>query len=200
MSAHEQTCGVVLAGGRSSRMGRDKAALRMPDGETFLEHALALLGDLPLQEVRVSGMRPGGVPDPVADLGPIGGLCGVARITSADSLLVIPVDMPLLSPAQLYPLLQAGRQSGRACYFGHFYLPLWLPLNAPVYDFLEEAVSGAGPNSIRALLARADALSLPLTDGDAAFHNINTPADYALHCTTGQSVTAVPGGHSFISL
>lgn len=175
-------CGVVLAGGQSSRMGQDKASLPLPDGQTFLEQAQTLLGSLPLDQVLISGARPGGVPDPVAGLGPLGGLYGIACATDAQSLLVIPVDMPQLRTAQLELLLQAGNRSGRACYFGNFYLPLWLPLNQSVRDFLQRAVEGRGPDSIRALLAAAGAESLAQEaceqDFGQAFGNINTPSEY----------------------
>ena len=54
--------GVVLAGGRSSRMGRDKALLEI-DGCTLLDRAVALLHEAGAATVIVSGDRPGAIGD-----------------------------------------------------------------------------------------------------------------------------------------
>ncbi|SHF07829.1 molybdopterin-guanine dinucleotide biosynthesis protein A [Microbulbifer donghaiensis] len=179
MSRQWQGCGVVLAGGRSSRMGRDKAQLPLPGGERFLEHAVGLMRELPLAQVLVSGDRPGGIADPIPGMGPLGGLHGVARAVEADALLVMPVDMPLLRGELLALLLAEGERSGRACYFGDFYFPLWLPLTSSVREFLRAAVEGRGPNSIGALLRHAGARQLAMPARAQSFSNINTPAEYA---------------------
>ncbi|UUS13945.1 NTP transferase domain-containing protein [Stenotrophomonas sp. CD2] len=63
--------GIVLAGGLSSRMGRDKALLPWK-GRTLLEHMRGLLLQAGAGRVWVSGDYPafGGIPDQVARCGP----------------------------------------------------------------------------------------------------------------------------------
>jgi molybdenum cofactor guanylyltransferase len=95
--------GVVLAGGQSTRMGRDKALLEW-HGRPLLERQLEALRSSGVDELRVSGERPGyhGIVDTQPGLGPLGGLAGIADVLSEDAdLLVIPVDMPLLGAALL---------------------------------------------------------------------------------------------------
>lgn len=76
--------GIVLAGGRSSRMGRDKALLPW-HGRTLLEHMRGLLRQAGAQRVWVSGAYPAfaGIPDRIAHCGPLGGLYSVAKIGRA---------------------------------------------------------------------------------------------------------------------
>lgn len=178
-----KTCGVVLAGGRSSRMGRDKAQLPLPGGGCFLEQALELMRGLPLAQLVVSGARPGGIADPLPGLGPVGGLYGVACAVEADGLLAIPVDMPLLRADLLARLLENGERSLRACHFTGHHFPLWLPLSPAVKDFLVRAVHGGGETSIGALLRCAEAQRLPVPESGRCFDNINTPAQYAREFT-----------------
>jgi len=101
-------CGVVLAGGRSRRMGQNKALLSAGE-ETFLEHALnryrSLTGCILLSVGRDTHYRDCGVPL-VFDNDPEGGaLAGIeaclSRGETDDALFFfLPVDMPL-APVEL---------------------------------------------------------------------------------------------------
>jgi molybdenum cofactor guanylyltransferase len=95
--------GAVLAGGRSSRFGRDKA-LELWRGKTLLEHALASLEDC-AERFIVGGTSEAygfaGVPIH-ADFEPFGGsLYGLARaleLAQSDRVAVMACDMPNLTP------------------------------------------------------------------------------------------------------
>lgn len=86
-----------------------------------MQHAEALLSELPLEKVVTSGARPGAIEDLVPERGPLGGLYSVALATGADAALVIPVDMPLLGREHLAELLAEGQANGRPCYFENFF-------------------------------------------------------------------------------
>jgi molybdenum cofactor guanylyltransferase len=95
--------GAVLAGGRSSRFGRDKA-LELWQGRTLLEHALSSLEDC-IERFIVGGTneRYGFAGVPVhADLEPFqGSLYGLARaleLAESDRVAVMACDMPNLTP------------------------------------------------------------------------------------------------------
>ena len=100
-----KTLGAVLAGGRSSRFGSDKA-LAMLDGRSLLDHALTALGPH-CDAVIVVGR--GEVGDwPRADMGPLGGIAGAlihAVERGYDQLLTAPVDCVRL-PGDLRALLE----------------------------------------------------------------------------------------------
>lgn len=100
-----KTLGAVLAGGRSSRFGSDKA-FAMLDGRTLLDHASAALG-AHCDALVVVGR--GDVADwPRADMGPLGGIAGAlihAAKRGYDQLLTAPVDCVRL-PDDLRRLLE----------------------------------------------------------------------------------------------
>ncbi len=100
-----RTLGAVLAGGRSSRFGSDKA-LAMLGGRTLLDHAAAALGPH-CDAVVVVGR--GEIADwPRADMGPLGGIAGGlihAAERGYDQLLTAPVDCVRL-PGDLRGLLE----------------------------------------------------------------------------------------------
>ncbi|WOX04695.1 molybdenum cofactor guanylyltransferase [Microbulbifer pacificus] len=181
-------CPVVLAGGLSSRMGRDKALLELPNGRTLLAQAKSLFDALDppagveMLPTLVSGARPGGVPDRVVAAGPLGGLQAIAdhlqqSQRGCEALLVVPVDMPLLSPALLRQLCVAGQALEQAVCFGDFYLPCWLPLDQRSGRYLEAAAMGNAVASLRALFGYLGCLQLPVPEGD--WHlNVNGPQDF----------------------
>src|ERR1051325_11831591 len=95
---------VVLAGGKSSRMGSPKALLRFDD-EPILVHIVRALGrmfseiivvaapDQELPSLPVTVVR-----DQVAHQGPVGGLCYGLKATGTDSSFVTSCDVAFLNP------------------------------------------------------------------------------------------------------
>lgn len=160
--------GVVLAGGRSSRMGRSKALLRL-EGRPLVEHMLGLLHAVPgVAEAVISGSVEGydGIPDPAPFSGPAEAVRALRTRFTGHDLLIVPVDMPFLTPGLLTAL---AASSHGACY-GQSPLPLYLPASAPL---------GEGA-SLKALTAPTGLSRLPLPPDHAhVLANLNTPEDWA---------------------
>lgn len=104
---------VILAGGQSSRMGRDKAALTLA-GETLLERQLKLMHVVGAAEVFISA-REGtdysrfGCPvltDNFPQAGPLAGIESALQVCRHPLLLVLAVDMPQLTSEVLATLAQ----------------------------------------------------------------------------------------------
>lgn len=106
---------VLLAGGESRRMGRDKATL-MIGGIPLWQRQAELLRTLSPEALLVSArecpawLPPGTqfVPDAAPPRGPLGGLAAALRATPATHLLALPVDMPAMTAAHLWDLWHAA--------------------------------------------------------------------------------------------
>ena len=101
---------IILAGGRSSRMGADKASLRFGD-ETMLQRITRTIKQV-ADDVVVVARREQDVPagvcvvhDPVEDLGPLAGIAAGLAASTTDLNIVIACDMPLIKPAVLQRLV-----------------------------------------------------------------------------------------------
>ena len=98
--------GYVLAGGKSSRMGRDKALMELA-GRPLLRHALKKLRRV-CMDVRALGANPEFaayapiVPDLHPYCGPLGGMEAALSHSVFDWNLFMPVDMPFLPSAFLH--------------------------------------------------------------------------------------------------
>jgi molybdopterin-guanine dinucleotide biosynthesis protein A len=93
MSTPRPLTGFILAGGKSLRMGRDKAALDWR-GRSLLEHMHALLATV-CDTVHVVGRN--NLPDRLPDLGPLGGISTALHSTATRNNLVVAVDLPFLT-------------------------------------------------------------------------------------------------------
>jgi len=169
--------GIVLAGGRSSRMGRDKALLQWKDQQTFLDRAIELLCKAGCESVIISGDRPGYdcVPDRWPGQGPLGGIASVleARPALSGRLAIVPVDMPRLRSDSLRSLVVAARGDGAR------YADVPLPMVLCVSDRLRSATRErmqSEARSLRALARHLDMAIVEPTPADA-LANINTPAE-----------------------
>ena len=106
----------VLAGGKSSRMGSDKAFLRLGD-ETLLSHALKAVGAV-AEEVRIVGdakkFAAFGrvVEDVYRDRGPLGGIHAALSSSPTELNLILAVDLPFVGEEFLAYLLSRARESG----------------------------------------------------------------------------------------
>jgi molybdopterin-guanine dinucleotide biosynthesis protein A len=169
---------VLLAGGRSSRMGTDKALLPWGEG-TLLTHMHALLSDAGAQQVVVSGDRPDldGVPDAQSDTGPMGALAQLAPRLHDGAWLVVPVDMPLLSADLMQALL--SHDATCVCVDAHP-LPMALRLDEAVRAAIHDVGARTGrERSLRALQQQLQAVHLPAPPWRDTLRNCNTPDDWA---------------------
>ena len=180
--------GLVLAGGRSTRMQRDKATLPY-QGRNQLDRAMELLQRCVVQAF--VSVRPDQRQDPararyaqVVDahegLGPIAGIAAAQVMQPGAAWLVLACDLPYLDADTIAHLL-AHRDPARiatAYRSSHDGLPeplcaIWEPRSA---GLILEYVA-AGKSCPRKFLIRSDALLLEQPHPQA-LDNINTPEEY----------------------
>ena len=183
----------ILAGGKSTRMGMDKAFVDF-DGRTLLGRMLDLARSV-ATDIRIVGSREKFaafapvVEDIFHDCGPLGGIHAALRASQTDLNLMLAVDMPLVSAAFLKYLINQAwtapgaiavvpRDNGR-----------WEPLCA-VYrrnfaDAAEKALL-AGRNRIDLLYPKIEARVIEEEElkregfARAIFRNLNTPEELEL--------------------
>jgi molybdopterin-guanine dinucleotide biosynthesis protein A len=114
--------GFVLAGGQSSRMGRDKALLLFA-GRPLIEHSLSTLCEAGLQASIAGASRAANsalaaygsiVEDAQPGLGPLAGICAALAAASTRYVVFLPVDLPLLPPSLIAYLVHYAQITGRA--------------------------------------------------------------------------------------
>ncbi|NVJ96662.1 MAG: molybdenum cofactor guanylyltransferase [Alphaproteobacteria bacterium] len=159
--------GVILAGGASRRMGRDKAMIAH-NGKPLIQHMAKILTEAGAEEMVILGRPdlPGGIPDHTPGAGPVTALVDyLASRPSGSRHIIIPVDMPALKPEAI---IRLARMKGWAHFERHM-----LPMLATAgHRFAPQ------PRRLRDLLAQHGAAVLPLSKSDTIqFTNLNTPND-----------------------
>ena len=128
--------GLVLAGGKSQRMGEDKGLISY-HGKIQREYMADMLGGLceqtfiscrPEQATTIDNYPT--LPDTISGLGPFGALVSAFREFPNHAWLVVACDLPLLDKATLEQLIEARNPSKIATAF-----------NSPVNEFPEPLIS-----------------------------------------------------------
>jgi molybdenum cofactor guanylyltransferase len=180
--------GLVLAGGRSTRMGKDKAALSYR-GRTELERAMALLAPHVARafvsvraDQRADPLRAGyeQIADTRENLGPIAGLLAAQERYPQKAWLVLACDLPLLEPATVAHLLSKRdpRRDATAYRSSHDGLPeplcaVYEPASYPkLIAYVEH-----GRDCPRKFLIGADTLLIEQPE-PRSLDNANTPEEY----------------------
>ncbi|HET7768407.1 MAG TPA: molybdenum cofactor guanylyltransferase [Chloroflexota bacterium] len=120
MTVGDPVSGIILAGGKSRRLGVDKTTLPWPpgnpEGRTLLDHTVEKLrlvcADLIVVGYRGERPLPQGVravSDAFPDSGPLGGLCAGLEAARQEHAFAVPVDMPFLSVELLEWLIAQPR-------------------------------------------------------------------------------------------
>jgi len=180
---------VILAGGLSRRMGRDKASLRVGDS-TLLAYLVHRLGSAVDEVLVAGGPRPEvpgvrWVPDSLPGAGPLAGMAAGLRAAAAPAAWVLACDLPDAEPALGLLLFKAldgydaavpqprGRVEGTCAVYRTDLAPRL------------EALLEEGGRSVLALLERSrvrylEADEVRKADPDLrSFRNLNTPGEYA---------------------
>lgn len=180
--------GFVLVGGKSSRMGRDKAMLPYR-GKTLVEHiaarveaaagSVALVG--PPERYRELPFPV--IPDRFPGCGPLAGIHAALSASGAEWNLIVACDMPAVSVEFLSNLIELAEGSGRDCLVPVSPSGRAEPLCAVYHRACIPAIERALAGSIRKVTdvfgdLRVAAFSVPEATW---FENLNTPAEWAAH-------------------
>ena len=189
MAAEAALAGLVLAGGSSTRMLRDKATIEVA-GETQLARAVRLVrGATPDtfvsvrddQRAEATRARWPQIIDRLAGVGPAAGILAALEARPDHAWLVVAVDLPLLDAATLAHLVARRDPAAVATAYRSSSdgLPeplcaIWEPASrAPLAAFI-----AGGRSCPRKFLIRHGAKLLEL-EAAGALANVNTPAELA---------------------
>lgn len=189
----------VLAGGRSSRMGANKALLELA-GIPLIERAI-LLGRSVSGDVQIVGdpqifARFGTVvSDVYPGRGPLGGIHAALEVSSSDMNLVLGVDLPFIDKAFLSFLVSIARSSGATVTvpFAGGHLQTLCGIYRPEFRELAESALLAAQNRIDSLFSAVSVCRIEEHEivnagfSPAMFRNVNTPEEWELakrefHC------------------
>ena len=175
---------ILLAGGKSSRMGQDKASLPLL-GTSLLQLQLEKAQLMGIDDILVSGARedvPGArvIPDVYPERGPLGGLHACLREAKHSRAVVLSVDMPLIPPSQLHDLLDHHLQDNAEITLG-MHGDRWQPLagvyNVGLHARIEPLIEASGA-PVRALIKESRCRFVPSAIPDAFWANCNTPEEW----------------------
>ena len=179
--------GVILAGGKSKRMGLDKSLLEFK-GKTLIQRIIDEHNKL-VENVFVIGKETGtlqnaiGVKDNIENIGPIGGLYTAMSEIKANWYLISPCDMPFLNHSDLKVILNEVKNSSHEAIIAESEKglePLVAAYNSSVLPVLKKNIEN-GNYAIRSLFKKINTKLLKFNaqifEKDI-FFNINYPDDY----------------------
>ena len=188
MDIQRDLSAVILVGGHSSRMGRDKAFLRL-ERQTFIAHLAQELSGC--REVFIStcedrdysdtGLKV--LVDERQDFGPMEGIRQALRHASTNHVFVCAVDMPFIRRDMVEYLANRISSEDDACVFrdGERIHPLCGIYSSTALPFMERLMAAERHRMMELLLLMQTKYVDISSTGFARqmLSNINTPEDYA---------------------
>ena len=192
--------GYVLAGGRSTRMGTDKALLQLA-GKPLIAHAVAKLRRI-CADVHILSANPAlaAYAPLVADLqpgcGPVGGIEAALAHSQHDWNLILPVDVPFLPAAILERWAAATIAPTETNRVGMFAVderpqPAVCLLHKDIAPSIAAAVALGEFKLLPVLEAAAGVLALQREQPLSHFLRCGSPTDFVLAARPGESSGAL---------
>jgi molybdopterin-guanine dinucleotide biosynthesis protein A len=172
--ARPDLTGVLLVGGASSRFGSPKALAAL-NGESLAERAWRILGEACGERIAVGKASDGlELPFPVLDdetemRASLAGVVAGLRAAATELCVVVPVDMPRVTPSLLLELADACAEAAAP-----HASPLPSALRRITLPVLERRLA-TGELALHEALAELDTMRLPVDS--AQLKNVNTPDD-----------------------
>lgn len=192
----------ILAGGQSTRMGRDKALLEL-GGHPLIEHALGKLRALGFSP-RIVGSRSDlaalatVIPDNYPHTGPLGGIEAALAASNTEQNLFLPVDLPWLPVEFLRWLIERAENTNALATVPRLQgrpQPLCAVYSKALLPYAQAALAADDTKVMRAVEHAAKLTGLRIDSFDVEpiaaaqaweqplplhhwFENINTPADF----------------------
>ncbi len=192
MTKFKDITGVVLAGGKSRRMGKDKRYLHW-QGLNLLDSVCGVMNDLfediivvtAMPDYKMGSSAPRLVTDEIPGKGSMGGLFSGLRHSLNSSCFVVACDMPYLNPEVIAKICQSPPADIVVVKLLQGFQPLHARYSKQCIPLLEEMIQ-ANKLKIQDLITdcRISACILDEThfsDIDPhlrSFINVNTPADW----------------------
>ena len=183
---------LLLAGGHSRRMGKEKSKL-LYQGQTQFSRIVVILRELGIPshlsiragqtlpaEAMAAEINPIHDRDSFKDIGPLGGILSALASHPGHAFLVIACDLPFLEIKTLEQLIQDRKPEKLATAFRSHHDRLPEPLCAiwePHGTKLLQQKLDAGIRCPRKILIQSEIQLLELTNKEA-LDNINTPEEY----------------------
>ena len=176
---------IILAGGRSLRMKRDKAELTY-HGVSFIQHQVDKLKAAGIDDIVISGYSKPihgtcYVPDIYPHHGPLGGVHAGLLAVKNDSSLVLSVDTPLLPVELLEELAKEHRSKITVVSCNGRLEPLIGVYDRTVADECAKILK-SGNTSMRELLKTVGCHTKNYSGKEELLLNCNTPEEYEKLC------------------
>ncbi len=162
----------ILAGGLSTRMGRDKARLRL-GRRTLLGHVrtAAEVSGFPVRVIRR---------DAVPRCGPLGGIYTALKSTRRDVIVFMSCDLPFVSSAIIRALARAAKANAQPIFFADREGMVGFPfaLRKEALELITEQITRR-EFSLQKLARRLRAVARPIPATQAwRWFNVNTPEEF----------------------
>ncbi len=188
MDNQKVIAGVILAGGLARRMKNQDKGLVLYKGKPLISYAIKALSGV-TEEILINANRnlavyqAFGLPvvtDLTADFqGPLAGILSAMVFTTADVLVVVPCDSPLIKAEHLQKLLRRRAETNAAvavAFDGERLHPVFLAIKTSLKSSLQNYLE-SGHRKVDQWLKQHPMVIVDFSDQPCIFSNINTLTD-----------------------
>ena len=181
--------GIILSGGKSSRMGMEKGLLKIA-GKALVEYAIDVLNPhvkrliICSNKVEYNQFGLDVYSDLVRDIGPLGGIYTGLKYSDADCNIVLSCDMPFID-SQFIEYLKGSMRVGQTALVpthDHKIEPLISIYTSKMMIYMEEYIQHKS-YALQDILSNAEGVqfldvSQQIKRNNKLFFNINSPAEW----------------------